>query len=1013
MVIFDLQYYLEDGGETGPYSAPTSFLPEWCRILVTSSYVLANPGGSQDQDAPLTCGLKFADKATCLHVTGFNEKQTVQYLKGSALDSYDTNLPGFRHKNSSSITPLRLALSCACMRLLQISASQFHRLCTHRATEANSPSWPGSTPIFADTMAILWDALNDYDAAAGRLLALCSIVDRLDVPIILLRRFPIFRDDNGERISSVINILRLSGLVEIRHRAGLETINLHLLVYRWLQFKLRRIEDAQEYADLVHSWVAILTEYLVMVQTDALKDGPIFSAEKFWPIAAHVASLCNLKTPQVHALCNVDYMLFLKHVANFLVEDGILSNLAGVTITHAFNMCLLLQSRHSGDVKLDREYVNIRQVRAVAFLKVSEFRQAEGELREARQVLNRRLADDPNSKHKLRQIQDAEAHLYIIQGKYPEAGRILTDILASPETNAEPFKIAQRHYWMAIYKTAVEADISALEHSHMAMTYWRDLPPEEQWGMKDSRRLHWVEKHILTLMCMRKYKGALLLGAKLLERSHELTPVLGPSLCRLTYRVVYCLCALDKVTEAEKVVCQLLELSTYGKFEDETSSYMLHMLHELGTSLQRNGRTVEAEGVYRFNIRIAKRYNVKNLAGTDSYDINGDWVQLVMCCLEQGKVLEARRLRDAYQSEQVNEEFMTNTIRDSMKAYRLLKDFYARTIEAEKSGNIREWKAALDVVGGRPALKRAVKMFGHPRRRVERGRDFESDVDLHKVSSARHSRLLQLLKFPLIYLSFVDTTQKTDSDTNGNTKFEAANPEENEELWANLRQTVLGQYWRLCECKRWRRRSNDRHAADVLATYFVLKGDPDPGPARKRLKQKLITDWVVQTPGADKPTPEGCHASCPCLAANKQGQAESSSLESRLCLWKDTAEESSSRAKNRPRYRNAKPNRSPIPENEMFTLIRPTNWWWVQGEFANGESEGENYIIPHAVDVPGISITPPEGQTDLLPMAVDPQEKMSKFYEKDYATDFAQFLKKQERFVPTRLDDILEDEEDG
>ncbi|KIX05917.1 uncharacterized protein Z518_03891 [Rhinocladiella mackenziei CBS 650.93] len=1002
MVIFDLQYYLEDGGDTGPNSAPTSFLPDWCRILVTSSYVVASSDGSVDQDLSMICGLRFARKATCLHVVGFDERQTAQYVKESGLNSFDLGFPAFRHQSCTSIAPLRLALSCASMRFLGISASQFSQMCRRKFADSSSPSWPGSTPTFADTMSILWDALNNYDPAAGILLTICSAVDRLDIPIVLLHKFPIFREDDGERLSSVINILKLSGLLEVRRKFDLDTVNLHLLVYRWLQVSLRRIEDGQEYADLMTAWIAIFTEYLSVPKADQIKEGPIFSPDKFWPVAAHVASLCNLKPDQVRALCSVAYMTFLRHVAIFLVEDGILSNLAGVTITHAFNMCMLLHARGNDGVQLHREYVLIRQIRSAAYLKVSEFRQAENELREARLFFNHHLTRDTASQHMLRQIQDAEAHLHIIQGHYPEAGRLLTDILASPESNPDPFKIAQRHYWTAIYKTAVEADISALEHSHMTMTYWKTLAPEDQWGYKDSRRLHWVEKHVLSLMCMRKYKGALLLGRKLLERTFELTSVLGPSICRLTYRVAYCLCALDKVNEAESAVCQLLELSSYGRFEDETLSYLLHMLHELGIALQRNGRTVEAEGVYRFNLRTAKRFNVRNLAGTDKYDPTGDWIQLVMCFLEQGKTLEARRLRDEYQTEEVNEEFMDNTIRDALKAYRHMIYVYTRTIEAEKAGDVLEWKAILDTSTTRPALKRAIKMFGHPRRRIERDRDFESDIDIHNVGRARRSRILQLLNFPLIYLSFVNANSVH------------ADPTENEELWANQKQSVLGQYWKWCDCRRKRNRSQSTDEFEQIMKHVIVKENAHPNQGRKKLQQKLITDWVIRKPGGTNSISEACNPSCPCIEANRNGQREALKLESNLLLWKESNDESSSKSKNRPRYRNSKPNRSPIPENEMFSLILPNNWWWVQSEFANGENEGENYIIPRAIDIPGISITPPDGQTDLLPMATDPQEKMTKFYQRDYAADFAKVLERQERepMTPTALDVILEDDED-
>src|ERR1700748_2039009 len=122
----------------------------------------------------------------------------------------------------------------------------------------------------------------------------------------------------------------------------------------------------------------------------------------------------------------------------------------------------------------------------------------------------------------------------------------------------------------------------------MSMRYWLELSDKERWGFEDSRRLNWVEKHMLNLIGSRKYKGAIILGRKLLERARELTPVLGQSVSRLTYRVVYCLCVLDKVDEAEAAVCRLLEMPTPEKETDDvTKAFLLHTLHELALAMQR------------------------------------------------------------------------------------------------------------------------------------------------------------------------------------------------------------------------------------------------------------------------------------------------------------------------------------------------------------------------------------------------------------------------------------------
>ncbi|KAJ9608345.1 hypothetical protein H2200_007333 [Cladophialophora chaetospira] len=1004
MVIFDLQYYLEEDIQTG-LNYSNLFLPEWSRILVTSSDIKSKPGGSLDQDEAMTCCLKFARRATCLHVTTLEEERTKQYMKAAGVNPQDVDFPAFRHLTSSSIPPLRLALSCASLRLLNISASRFHLLCLQKAKEGTSPVWTGYTPVFADTMSILWEALNDYNTAAVRLLAICEVVDRRDIPICLVRQFPEFRNQE-HRFDSAMNVLRLSGLIEVHQKYGTPTINLHLLPYRWVQFKLRRVQDNDEYRDLVHSWISILNKYLVKPGTEFSKEDATFDPGKFWPIFAHIAVLCNLKPAHIRQLRSFGYMLFLKNVGLLLAEDGLLPSLAGITISHALKMCGYLRSRCRDEQQLDRHYVHIRQIRAMAFLKVSEYRQGEIELWEAQNILNIRLAEDAESKHKSRQIQDAVAHLSICQGNGAQAIRVLEDVLEHPEPNADPAKLAQRHYWMATCKGALEEDLVSLEHSHMAMRHWLELSHEERWGYKDSRRLHWVEKHMLNLIGFSKFKGAILLGRQLLERARDLTPVLGQSVSRLTYRVVFCLCALDKVDEAEAAVVDLLEMPAPEKDMDEvTKSYLLHTLHELAVTMQRVGRTVEAEGLFRLNIRYATMYDIKTLSGNEKYDTWRDFVQLVMCLIEQGKVHEARESTEDYQSEDADPEFLQTTIRNTITAYDFIKDLYARAIEAEKAGTTPEFRAALDVDGYRASLKRAIQLFGSVKRRVRSGRDFESDIDLHHISRARKSRLLHLLEFRLVYLSWVAT------------KDASLDPNMNEYLWANRRQSVLGQYWKVCECRRHSHRELELH-------HFV---DPkfDPPAQQHKLKQKLITDWITRTP-AEKPRPPGCTPTCPCISANTLGPKETASWESKLLIWTD--DQSTSKHKRKPShpYRVRRPPKAPVSEDELFQLVRPNTWWWVQSEFASGEVDGENYILRNATNIPAITVTPPDGQVYFLPMAKETQGKLGRWFERDYAKDWWRMLERErggdggdvtregkaKMHVASRLDDILEDEEE-
>ena len=546
-----------------------------------------------------------------------------------------------------------------------------------------------------------------------------------------------------------------------------------------------------------------------------------------------------------------------------------------------------------------------------------------------------------------------------------------------------------------------------LIYPSMAMRYWLALTTEEQWGFEDSRRLHWVEKHMFNLIGSRKYKGAILFGRKLLTRARELTPVLGQSVSRLTYRVVYCLCVLDKVDEAEEAVCKLLEMPRPEKEVDEvTRGYLLYTLHELATAMQRNGRTVEAEGLYRYNIYAATMSEIKSLSGTEKYDTWQDCRQLIMCLVEQGKVREAKTRTAEYQVPDLDEDSVKETVENTLSAYGWLKQLYARTIEAEMAGTMMELRAAIDVADLGHSFKRAIRLFGNVKRRVAMGRDFESDIDLHHIARARDSRLLRLLDFPFVYLSFTALREiMTDADYN-------------EYLWANRRQSILGQYWKWCDCRIKRRRSQ---SIDELHDYFDRPAPDDDLPP-KPLKQKLITDWITRSPVARAPL-DGCSPSCVCIEANKRGMAERADWESKLLVWEEPVEElSKKRKKPKPRYRKTKPNKLAFPEDEVFVRRKPGNsWLWIQSEFAMGEDEDENYILSRATDLPKITINPPDGQLHLDGLLVEPQQTLARYFQPDYAADFARVLEKHKEnpLHPDlrqqwegRLEDVLDDEDE-
>jgi hypothetical protein len=203
------------------------------------------------------------------------------------------------------------------------------------------------------------------------------------------------------------------------------------------------------------------------------------------------------------------------------------------------------------------------------------------------------------------------------------------------------------------------------------MAVWQRMSIEDQWGHSTIPRhsCRWVEKHVLNLMDMKKYKGASLLGSKLLERLYETAPVRYASICGLTQRMVYCLCALDKVSQAEQALCKLLEMpKPTDDSEDLCKIYLAKTIFDLAVGLLRHGRVVEAEALHRYNIHTTRGTNTNAVDGLDPYNPLCDYRQLVSCLLLQGKHNEAREVFDEHFPES------NSTVDDEIAYFRRYKD---------------------------------------------------------------------------------------------------------------------------------------------------------------------------------------------------------------------------------------------------------------------------------------------------------------------------------------------------
>ena len=170
------------------------------------------------------------------------------------------------------------------------------------------------------------------------------------------------------------------------------------------------------------------------------------------------------------------------------------------------------------------------------------------------------------------------------------------------------------------------------------MRYWADQSQEVKRGKTDMMMIGWVDKHASLLVGLQKYRGALLFLPKLFDIWSELVPYGSTIVWRIANSLVFCYANIDKVAEAEKVATRMLEMSPIDETSGDSLFYALYLLHELGVLYLRHGRDVEAEGIFRFNLRTVKKRDVSSLFAVNGNKVPADWwAQLVVVLNTQGR----------------------------------------------------------------------------------------------------------------------------------------------------------------------------------------------------------------------------------------------------------------------------------------------------------------------------------------------------------------------------------------
>lgn len=334
------------------------------------------------------------------------------------------------------------------------------------------------------------------------------------------------------------------------------------------------------------------------------------------------------------------------------------------------------------------------------------------------------------------------------------------------------------------------------------------------------------------------------------------------------------------------------------------------------------------------------------------------WALFVEVLVMQAKVVEPKELVEelTMELEETEARHEKQVFCRRIDAYRLMRKIYQRALWAEEDGCLREWKMLLGESRDRFLLRRAVKAFGSVIRRVREERDFASDIDLNLESHAEHSKVLILL----------DRVWGHKHGFSPRSRWETHYYEEDVTTHPTCDQSYLCKLWLWCQCKKRRSRAWSIDNAELVRKRFILD-DECREQRPKPLKQTTLDNWLyLIIPSVCRP--EVCKDDCPCIHANVASLAQQAALEAKLWTYTEPLHPHRIPMKTRARCKNAKdePDSTPLPglDFSVDRLSRKSNdedgctsWLWYPPEHSPGDYDGENYIRPHALDLPTITIT--------------------------------------------------------
>jgi hypothetical protein len=803
---------------------PADYLPTKGQTLATTSSVFGEISPQKDTEPRLWMGLKL------FNTLAINIESLEPHEKASYYEKFcGATREDVEHVSCTKIFGLgfpQLALSLSHMRWLQLDPRGYACLMEpyldktqYKGDDAPVPR--GISPGYPSTLDSMWWSVIESDNTAAQLLLYISLFGPRHLPWILLQQIWDVKEISGRKLLESRNLLAAVGFISVHSSqdgTG-DEINVHSLLHQWLRNRVRDIySNEDQYTHAIFDVVDMMANFVIQ---HALHD-----RNNIWNVIGHLMRVVGMCTK--HGLESSSCAALFSHLALFLYNEGAFISIAERFINEAISTAMLVAR-----ISRERDHgghclASMRETRVRILLSFSRPQEAKAELMRAFIETKTFPTDNEQKQLILRRLHDSEAEIAFMDNNYQLVTRILGKDLEQEDFDG--FERARKHHWIAKSVLTLESTRLALRHSHVAVGYWYGL--HDRW--KRPEMLRWVDWHTTILFGAEKWKAISLIAPDLLNHYLVYLPPAAEETWRVAYALGRSLGHVNDVHSHEALVVRLLSAVNITELYGNSLTYSLMVLRDFASSLQARGRLVEAEGIYRHNIDAATCRKPHKLGSDAPYDFTEDRVYLVACLYSQGRRKESRDLLRVFEQQpEFNEDPKTKEHLGAVPRVRRQRDRACLKDYREALQN-REAGCEQSFMNCSKQMKYALIRYGCLENRLHEYGDPVFDIDATGIAVAKNSKVLHLLDYTVVYLAFHDRSGKCD------------------DIWSPKDQTVLGQYFKWCDCRRHRRRSASLNPVELIGGKFLRRGSDESVKVISKKTQLLITKWLRRAPGGAK-----------------------------------------------------------------------------------------------------------------------------------------------------------------